>query len=135
MSKKSDLPKAKDELAGMLLRMLMFLLEHEVEAVYWVHDLRVRVGRKREKVAGMFEEDGGHIIIYLDDSLQKKPLFGGRVLMHELLHNLFAFDDGHDDEIMTHRMEAMLWRKLTKEQKMRFVKKLPSRWRVADGPE
>jgi hypothetical protein len=127
--------KIRNVLATTLVRMLLFLLAHEVKHIYWVHDLRIKEGRKWKKIAGMNDRDGDGSIIYLDDSLQTRPLFAGRILMHELLHLLFAFDDGQYDEIMAHRMERILWEVLTREQRMLFVKKLPSKRKRANNPE
>lgn len=126
--------KRQDELATVLLRMLLFLRTHEVRGVWWVHDLRVVIGRRRVKAAGYNCRIGDDVRIYLDSSMQGKPMFAGRMLMHELLHLLFSFDDDHD-ETMVRRMERMLWRKLTYSQKLLFVMNLPSWRKVVKNPE
>ncbi len=118
----------------MLMRMLLFILMNEVRGVWWVHDLRVAIGRRRVKAAGFQCETDGDIRIYLDSSLQDKPMFAGRILMHELIHLLISFEDAYD-EMMVRRMERALWRKMTRDQKLLFVKKLPSRRKVVKNPE
>lgn len=126
--------KRQDELATTLMRMLLFLRTQAIEGVWWVHDLRIMSGRRKIKCAGYNCRIGDDVRIYLDSSLQEKPLFAARMLMHELLHLLFSFDEDHD-ETMVRRMERMLWSKLTNDQKYLFVKNLPSRRRVVKNPE
>lgn len=126
--------KKQDELATTLMRMLLFILTHDVRGIWWVHDLRVVIGRRRVRSAGLSCRVDDDIRIYLDSSMQHKPMFAGRMLMHELLHLLFSFDDDHD-ETMVRRMERMLWKKLTYGQKLLFVKNLPSYRRVVKSPE
>jgi hypothetical protein len=134
MQERTKKRKRQDELATTLMRMLLFLYAYEVRGVWWVHDLRVEVGRRRIKAAGFNSQTSDGSRIYLDSTLQQKPMFAGRMLMHELLHLLLSFDDEYD-ETMVRRMERMLWQKLTYQQKLLFVKKLPSWRRVVKSPE
>ena len=135
MTRKRSVPKQRDELATAIVCILLFLLRYEVDNIYWVHRLRIRDGRYKKPALGLNERDGDVLTIYLDSALQKRPIFAARVLMHELLHLMFAAKDAYNDEKIVLKMEQLVWKKLTAQQKKSLQKKLPPASMIADGPD
>ena len=122
------LPVAYRGLTDAMFDLMIYTIEKIIRDVRTKHILR-HPEDKRKTVLGLATSDG---IVWLSRSkrhVKKEPMV--KTLIHEVLHHIYA---GGVPHYHVYRMEKILWRRFTEEQK-RFLRQYIPRHTVKSEPQ